>query len=152
MRIMSQQWGHFPKSQGRPAARRFPDRTLRDEFLRASREGHRLRLALTSSPDLHAYERWERERVRARRELDATQRGGPDVRRPRLGDSAGVERFLALATTGGRDPPVEFRPPSRLFPYRNELSNRDPSSSELWVEYLYVAQFTRFRVEEDWPL
>jgi hypothetical protein len=127
-------------------------RTLREQFLQASREGFGLRLALTSFPRWEAYKRWFDERIKPDMEQGTAQGRGQMAADSVWGDAAGVERYQALATAGGNALPIEFRPVTRLFPHWNEAANQNPPATTIWDEFLYVAQCEQFKLTKDWPV
>jgi hypothetical protein len=129
-----------------------PFRTLRDQFLDASRAEWKLELNLTSFPNWDAHQRWFRERVKGSLSFAAEHKCDQKSTGMVWGDAPGVDRYAALATAAGQCLPVEFAPPARLFPFWNELSNRNPPPDAVWAEFLYVAQFSHFVVEENWPV
>src|SRR5262249_4980587 len=127
-------------------------RTLREQFLQASREGFRLRLAMTSFPTWDAWKRWFEERIKPEMDHRGVQGRNQRMADSVWGDLAGVERYQALATAAGHALPIEFRSVTRLFLHGNEISNQNPTPTTVWDGFLYVAQCQDFIVEEDWPV
>jgi hypothetical protein len=128
-----------------------PFRTLRKQFLQASREGHRLHLYLGSFPGYDAYQSWHKSVAMPEIGSDP----GPEAyaRFPVLvwGDAAGVKRFKVLATAAGKALPLEFVPPVRLFAHWNPVSNTRPAPPTIWGEFLYLARPCHFETTLDWP-
>jgi len=129
-----------------------PFRTLREQFLEASRAGWRVELTLTTFPCWEASRRWYAQEIEGRLSDEAVRRGDQESRETIWGDAAAVDRYGTLATAAGQALPVDFQPQLRLFPLWNELGNHDPHPLRVWGEFLFIACAEHFSIEEDWPV
>jgi len=136
-----------------------PFRLLREQFLAAATESHRIKLALAAFPDHAAYSAWYDRTIH--RDLDReltsvmNQHPGQPTRASALGTvwglEEGVRRFDTLAREAGACLPFDFHPASRLFPWFNEPSNLDPGPVTVWSEFMFVTRYSQFRLSDDWP-
>ncbi len=127
-------------------------RTLREQFLQASREAFGLQLALTSFPRWEVYKRWYDERIDPEMKRKALQGRDQKLADSVWGDVAAVERYQALATAAGNALPIEFRPVTRLFPHWNEAANQNPPATTIWHEFLFVGQCQQFKITKHWTV
>ncbi len=136
-----------------------PFRLLREQFLAAAGERHRVKVALAGFSDHAAHAVWYDRVVQRDLEWELTNTMNHEPGRPTRvsargtvwGLEEGVRRFEALAREAGACLPFDFYPAERLFPWFNEPSNLDPDPVTIWSEFLFVTRHTHFQVGRDRP-